>query len=78
MKTWLLSKLIGVLIGMLTPALLKSFADRVLDFAEDYVLGTKSTLDDRAVLPICKMIRVTFDIPDDDDPTIDMSGFHLP
>jgi hypothetical protein len=52
---------------MLNPELLKVFADKVLDFAEDYVLGSKSELDDKIVLPICSMIRITFGIPDDDE-----------
>ena len=72
MKKWMIAKLIQVLLSMLTPELLKIFADKVLDFAEDYVLGTKSTLDDRIVLPLCNMIRGTFDIPDNDE--IDLSG----
>ena len=66
MKTQLISMLISALLSMLNPELLKKFADMVLDFAENYVLGTASTIDDRIVLPICEMIRRTFDIPDND------------
>jgi len=58
--------LIGTLLKMLTPELLKKFADMVLDFAENYVLGTKSTVDDAMVLPLCAAIRAAFDIPDND------------
>ena len=64
MKTQLISMLISALLSMLTPELLKKFADTVLDFAENYVTGTASTIDDRVVLPICNMIRSTFDIPE--------------
>lgn len=66
MKTQLISMLVSALLSMLSPELLKKFADMVLDYAETYVLGTASTLDDRIVLPICNMIRQTFDIPDND------------
>ena len=64
--TKLLPMLINVLLSMLTPELMKKFADMVLDFAEDFVLGSKSTVDDAIVLPVCSLIRSTFNIPDDD------------
>jgi len=51
---------------MLTPDLIKKFADMVLDFVEDYVLGTASTVDDKIMIPICTAIRSAFDIPDND------------
>ncbi|KKM25508.1 hypothetical protein LCGC14_1594320 [marine sediment metagenome] len=66
MKAMILRHLVGVIMGMLTPELLKSFADMVLDFVEDYVEGTKSKIDDRLVLPLCASIRAAFDIPDND------------
>ena len=65
MKAMILAKLVSLIVGMLTPALLKKFADMVLDFVEDYVEGTESTVDDAIVLPICNMIRTAFDIPED-------------
>ena len=60
----ILSKVIEILLQLLSPELLKKFADIVLDFAEDYVLGTKSDIDDKMILPLCALIRKTFDIPD--------------
>lgn len=68
MKAQLFTLLLQALMSILTPELLKKFADMVLDFAEDYVLGTKSTVDDAIVLPICALIRKTFDVPDNDLP----------
>ncbi|MFA5430373.1 MAG: hypothetical protein WC329_04370 [Candidatus Omnitrophota bacterium] len=68
MKSYLIAKLVGVLLGMFSPELLKKFIDMFLDFVENFVLGTKSELDDALVLPICDMIRKTLDIPDDDAP----------
>ena len=67
MKAKLISTLISALMAMLSPDLLKTFADMVLDFVEEYVEGTKSSLDDRIVLPLCDTIRKAFNIPDDDD-----------
>ncbi len=66
MKNMLIAQLVSVLLGMLTPDLLKKFVDMLLDFVEKQVLGTASTLDDKIVLPLCETIRKTFDIPDED------------
>ena len=64
--TKMLPILIQALLAVLTPELLKKFADQVLDFAETYVLGTASTVDDALVLPLCNLIRTAFNIPDND------------
>ncbi len=66
MQSKMIGMLVQVLLSALTPELLKNFADMALDFVEDKVLGSKSKIDDMTVLPICKMIRMTFDIPDND------------
>jgi len=42
------------------------FADMILDFCEDYVLGTASKIDDALVLPVCNLIRSVANIPDND------------
>ena len=68
MQNVLVVQLIKILLGLLSEDLLKKFADTVLDFAEDKVLGSKSEVDDALVLPLCSMIRKTFDIPDNDIP----------
>ena len=60
--------LLGALFKMLTPELMKSFIDMALDFVEDKVLDTKSTVDDAVIIPICNMIRLTFNVPDNDPP----------
>lgn len=65
MKAQILSVLIGALLKILTPELLKQFIDMVLDWVEDYVTGSASTVDDKVVLPICELIRKTFDVPDE-------------
>ena len=56
--------LVKVLLTLLTPELLKKFADMTLDFVEDFVKGTKSPVDDALVLPLCKQIRRVFNIKD--------------
>lgn len=63
----ILGKVIEILLKLLTPDLLKKFADIILDFAEDFVLGTKSEIDDKMVLPLCALIRETFGIEDKDE-----------
>ena len=45
---------------------LKKVADFILDFGEDYVIGTASKIDDALALPVFNMIRVALDIPDQD------------
>ena len=62
------SILLQALMAVLTPELLKVFADMALDWVETRVLGSASTVDDRLVLPVCALIRKTFDIPDNDEP----------
>lgn len=66
MKNLIITQLVSILLNMLTPELMKKFIDMLLDFVENYVKGTKSDVDDRIVIPICNMIRTTFDIPDND------------
>ena len=66
MKEQILKALVGILFQVLTPELVRKFADMVLDFAENFVLGTASTVDDKLVLPLCDLIRRTFGIPDND------------
>ena len=66
MQAKLLGFLISQFLRLVTPDLVKMVADMFLDFIEKFVLGTASKVDDAIVLPICKMVRVTFDIPDND------------
>lgn len=63
-KKQLVTMLVSLIVSMLTPELLQQFANAVLSFAENFVLGTKSQLDDAAVLPLTRHLRMAFDIPD--------------
>ena len=67
MKNILLTQLIKVFLSMLDEKLMRKFGDMVLDFIENYTLGSASTIDDQILLPLCAMIRKTFDIPDEDE-----------
>ncbi len=66
MQAKLIMWLVEMLLGFLSAERLKEFADMLLDFVENYVTGSKSTVDDALVLPLCGKIREAFDIPDDD------------
>lgn len=66
MKAKIIGMVVGQLLALLSPDLLKSAVDQLLDFIEDRVLGSASPIDDAIVIPICNMIREAFGIPDDD------------
>ena len=66
MKAKILTWLLGQLIGFLNPDLLKGLADRVIDYIEDAIADSETDLDDKFAGPIIKMIRTSFDIPDND------------
>jgi len=68
MKEKLIAALIQLLLSALTPKLLLDFVDMALDFVEDKVLGSASTVDDAIVIPIITLFRETFNIPDNDEP----------
>lgn len=59
--------LINTIISMITPQMMKDFADMLCDFIEDKAVDSESKFDDATVLPLCKMVRIAFDIPDQDD-----------
>ena len=66
MKAKIVTTLIGLILKTLTPEMLKSFADMLLDWVEDAVENSENKIDDATILPLCNMIRATFDIPDND------------
>jgi hypothetical protein len=67
MNAQILAAVVGALLRILTPDLLKRFADLVLDFIETKVAGTASPVDDAIVLPLCGVIRGAFGIEDKDE-----------
>jgi len=50
----------------LNPEMFKVIVDKLLDFVEDAVADSGTQIDDMVVLPLIDLIRVTFDIPDND------------
>ena len=70
MKAQILTALVEIFLRTLSSEkaeeILKRFADFLLDFIEDHVLGSASTVDDRLILPVCDLVRRTFNIPDND------------
>ena len=66
MKEKLLTHLISILIGSLNSEMLKGFVDVILDYVENYVQTSETKIDDAIALPLCQLIRNTFDIPDND------------
>ena len=70
MKAQILTALVEIFLRTLSSEkaeeILKRFADFLLDFIEDHVLGSASTIDDRLILPLCELVRRTFNIPDAD------------
>ena len=61
---YLLQFVLKYLGDYLSPAMLKTLADKALDFVEDLVKKTDTDLDDAVVLALCAAIRAAFDIPD--------------
>lgn len=66
MHVQLITTLISLILKQFGDDLIRDFADMVLDFVEERVLGTASKIDDMTVLPICKLIRAHYEIEDND------------
>lgn len=60
-----LQVVMSLLLKALSPELLKSLIDSILDVVEKAVQDSKSTIDDRVALPICALLREVFRIPDE-------------
>ena len=59
--------------GMLSPIIdTTRMGDFFLDKLEDYVQDTKNTTDDKLVLPAIKALRAALNIPDNDEPKIEV------
>ena len=65
-KVMIFAKLIEILLGMFSPDIFRKFADMVLDFVENKIEESGPEWDNAIILPLCNMIRETFDIPDND------------
>ena len=61
-----LTYLLPGLLKVLSPEVLRKAVDAMLDVVEDAVADSTNVLDDTVVLPLCKLIRSTFNVPDND------------
>uniref|UniRef100_A0A6M3MBI8 Uncharacterized protein n=1 Tax=viral metagenome TaxID=1070528 RepID=A0A6M3MBI8_9ZZZZ len=61
-----LTYLLPGLLKVLRPEVLKKSVDAMLDVIEDSVEKSANKVDDIVVLPLCALIRRTFDVPDND------------
>jgi len=66
MQAKILQYVISILLQFLTGDTLKQFADGVLDLIENTVQKSPSKIDDDIILPLYSLLRVTFNIPDND------------
>jgi len=57
--------IIALLMKALSPALMRSLADSLLDIVEKAVADSESGLDDKLANPICSLIRTVFRIEDE-------------
>ena len=62
----LIGRLVSALIAMLPKDIAKKAVDALLDKIEDAVTASATPIDDKIVLPLCELIRDSFDIPDED------------
>ncbi len=60
--------LMQILLRLIDEDTLKKAVDALLDVIEDKVNESKTQIDNITVLPLCKLIRNTFNIPDNDLP----------
>lgn len=67
MNKAIITQMVTLLLGMVSPELLKKGVDALLDIIEDAVAGSKNTYDDAIVMPVVNLIRTTFDIEDNDN-----------
>ena len=66
MRSILIAQLVNALLMILNEEVMKKAIDNLLDFIEDFVADTENKVDDALVLPLCRRIRETFDVPDND------------
>ena len=63
----LIVSLIPHLLASLPKDIIRTGIDKLLDVIEDAVKKSETEIDDATILPICKMIRDSLGIPDNDE-----------
>lgn len=65
-KDLIIREAVVALINALPPDLLTRGADKLLDSIEDVVESSETMIDDAVILPLVRLLRASFDIPDND------------
>jgi len=65
-KEMIIRQAASALINAIPPDALAKGADQLLDLVEDMVENSDTKVDDAVVLPLIKLIRTSFQIPDND------------
>jgi len=65
-KEKLVMWVVGMLLERLSGDELKHWVDVGMDLLETKVVESPNKYDDMVVLPICKLVRATFNVPDND------------
>ena len=66
MNKIIIQQMVSLLLGMVSDDLIKKGIDKLLDIIEEAVEKSETDYDNIIVLPLCKLIRNTFDVPDND------------
>ena len=66
LKETIIRQAVAALIQALPPNLLAEGADRVLDLVENLIEQSETRIDDAVVLPLLRVVRSAFSIPDND------------
>lgn len=79
MKKYLLRTLMSLIIARLDPETMRKIVDGFLDRIEGAIDESESQADDQVLLPLIKLVREAFNIPDNDsapepDPTEPIDG----
>ena len=72
MKERIIKYFVGIMIAKLEAEDLKKWMDMGLDLIEDAVEKSETEWDNIVVLPLCKTIRISLDIPDNDEEVKEM------
>lgn len=67
MQISILQMLFNQLLGAMTPEVIKKVVDAAIDKVEELIADSNTQTDDKVLIPIIKLIRTTFDIPDNDE-----------
>ena len=67
-KHIIIQQAVQAIIAALPPQLLTESADRLLDVIENMIEASDTKVDDTVVMPLIKLLRTSFSIPDNDEP----------